>query len=64
MVSSLRSAAEAGGHAGNRVELEAIDQKVRRGKEPAPYAMAEAKQEVRNWRQGGKPPRISPFKKV
>lgn len=49
---------------GNRMELEAIDQKVCRSRETAPFAMAEAMREVQHWQQGGKAPRMSPLNKV
>lgn len=52
------------GRLGNRVELEALDQKVRRGRETAPFAMAQASREVRNWQAGGPSPHINPINKV
>ena len=49
---------------GNRMELEVIDQKVRHDKEAAPFAMAEARAEMRNWQQGGRSPRMPASNKV
>ena len=40
------------------MELEAIDQKVRQGQEPAPFAMAEAGREIQNWQRGGAAPQV------
>ena len=46
------------------MELEAIDQKVRQGQEPAPFAMAEAGREIQNWQCGGAAPQVPSPNKV
>ena len=46
------------------MELEAIDQKVRQGQEPAPFAMAEAGREIQNWQRGGATPPVPSPNKV